>query len=186
MLLDIDDVAAGHVTKQRRNPEDQWQWSREPAHEPLVSMDDWKAVQDVFSAGTRTSASKRRRTHDYLLKGMITCNACGRKLVANVVRGRLQYRCRVKDEYPGLADARRREVGIELGRLLESVDLNTTNVILVGDNGTPGQVVQAPYGPTGAAGHSKGDIYEGGIHVPFVAAGPDVTLPAGSMPDRLR
>lgn len=33
---------------------------------------------------------------------MITCNACGRKLIANTVRGHLQYRCRMKDEYPGL------------------------------------------------------------------------------------
>jgi hypothetical protein len=32
---------------------------------------------------------------------MITCNACGRKLIANNVRGHLQYRCRMKDEYPG-------------------------------------------------------------------------------------
>jgi arylsulfatase A-like enzyme len=72
----------------------------------------------------------------------------------------------------------------EIGRLLLSVDTNTTTIILVGDNGTPGQVVQAPFGPTGATGHSKGDLYEGGIHVPFVVAGPDVTLPAGSTSDR--
>ncbi|NNC86979.1 MAG: sulfatase-like hydrolase/transferase [Akkermansiaceae bacterium] len=68
----------------------------------------------------------------------------------------------------------------EIGRLLESVDFATTNVFLVGDNGTPNQVVQAPFG----AGHSKSDIYEGGIHVPFVARGPDVALAAGSTSDR--
>ena len=102
VLLDIDDVSAGHVTKQRWNPTDRWQWSREPAHESLISKDDWQAVQDIFTAGTRSSASKRRRNHDYMLKGMITCNTCGRKLVANKVHGRLQYRCRMKDEYPGI------------------------------------------------------------------------------------
>jgi len=73
----------------------------------------------------------------------------------------------------------------EIGRLLQSVDLNTTNVIIVGDNGTPAQVVQAPYGPVGPSGHSKSDPYEGGVHVPFIALGPDVTLPAGSTSDRL-
>ena len=31
----------------------------------------------------------------------------------------------------------------EIGRLLQSVDLNTTNVIIVGDNGTPAQVVRS-------------------------------------------
>lgn len=120
VLLDIDDVAAGHVTKQRWNPEDQWQWSREPAHEPLVSMDDWQAVQDVFAAGARTSAAKRRRAHDYMLKGMITCNACGRKLVANVVRGRLQYRCRMRDEYPGLDHPR--SLSVREDQLLPTID----------------------------------------------------------------
>lgn len=68
----------------------------------------------------------------------------------------------------------------EIGRLLESVDLAKTTVILVGDNGTPGQVVQAPYGN----GHAKDDLYEGGIHVPFVVRGPSVKLPAGSTSDR--
>lgn len=59
----------------------------------------------------------------------------------------------------------------EVGRLLQSVDLTRTNVIVVGDNGSPGQVDQAPAG--GIAG-AKGSLTEGGIHVPFFAAGPDV------------
>ena len=72
----------------------------------------------------------------------------------------------------------------EIGNLLASVDLNTTNIILVGDNGTPAQTVQAPFGPTGANGHSKGDLYEGGIAVPFVVRGPSVQLPKGSTSDK--
>lgn len=120
VLLDIDDVAAGHVTKQRWNPEDEWQWSREPAHEALISKNDWQAVQDEFAAGTRRSAPSRRRTHDYMLKGMITCSSCGRKLVANVVRGRLQYRCRMKDEYPGLDHPR--SLSVREDQLLPTID----------------------------------------------------------------
>ncbi len=58
----------------------------------------------------------------------------------------------------------------ELGRLLAEIDLDETNVILVGDNGTPGNLQQAPYGN----GRAKGSIYEGGTRVPMVAAGPDV------------
>lgn len=61
----------------------------------------------------------------------------------------------------------------EIGRLLQSVDLTTTNIILVGDNGTPGQVDQAPAG--GIAG-AKGSLNEGGIHVPFIISGPDVIV----------
>ncbi|MGJ8632871.1 MAG: sulfatase-like hydrolase/transferase [Luteolibacter sp.] len=60
----------------------------------------------------------------------------------------------------------------EIGRLLASVDLSTTNIILIGDNGTPGQVIQDPY----SNDHSKGSLYEGGVHVPLVITGPDVSL----------
>ncbi|MEM7143611.1 MAG: cytochrome c peroxidase [Verrucomicrobiota bacterium] len=69
----------------------------------------------------------------------------------------------------------------ELGRLLAGIDQNETNVILIGDNGTPGQVVQAPFGN----GHSKGDLYNGGIHVPLVIQGPAVTVTPGSTTDTL-
>lgn len=60
----------------------------------------------------------------------------------------------------------------EIGRLLASVDLDTTNIIIIGDNGTPGAVVQAPY----SNGHAKGSLYDGGIHVPLIMAGPDIPL----------
>jgi len=59
----------------------------------------------------------------------------------------------------------------EIGRLLQGVDLETTLVIFIGDNGTPGQVVQSPVERMRA----KGSIYEGGIHVPMIIAGAGVT-----------
>lgn len=55
-----------------------------------------------------------------MLKGMITCFVCGRKLVANVVRGRLQYRCRMKDEYPGLDHPR--SLSVREDQLLPTID----------------------------------------------------------------
>ena len=59
----------------------------------------------------------------------------------------------------------------EIGRLLSAVDRERTNILVLGDNGTPNQVDQPPLG--GLAG-AKGSLNEGGIHVPFFAAGPDV------------
>jgi arylsulfatase A-like enzyme len=61
----------------------------------------------------------------------------------------------------------------ELGRLLNSLPPETrdnTLVIFIGDNGTPNQVSKALYPTNGA----KGTLYEAGINVPMVIAGPGV------------
>ena len=59
----------------------------------------------------------------------------------------------------------------EIGRLLEEVDLETTTVIFVGDNGVPPPVKDA----TGGLRNAKGSVYEGGVRVPLVVAGAGVT-----------
>jgi arylsulfatase A-like enzyme len=59
----------------------------------------------------------------------------------------------------------------EIGRLLLAIDSATTDIIFIGDNGTPGQVIQAPYNNA----HSKDTLYEGGTRVPFIIKGPSVT-----------
>jgi arylsulfatase A-like enzyme len=61
----------------------------------------------------------------------------------------------------------------ELGRLLASMDAATrenTLIIFLGDNGTPGQVAQAPYSRRKA----KGSLYQGGVNIPFFVTGPGV------------
>lgn len=58
----------------------------------------------------------------------------------------------------------------EIGRLLLSVNTATTDIIFIGDNGSPGQVIQPPYDNA----HSKGTLYEGGTRVPLVISGPSV------------
>jgi len=61
----------------------------------------------------------------------------------------------------------------ELGRLLASIDTNETTIVFLGDNGTPGRVIQPPY----ASGRAKDSLYEGGVRVPFLIAGPDIVQP---------
>ena len=61
----------------------------------------------------------------------------------------------------------------EIGRLLDGMDPDTranTVVIFIGDNGSPSQLVRGLYAPHAA----KGTLYESGIHVPMVMAGPGV------------
>lgn len=64
----------------------------------------------------------------------------------------------------------------EIGRLLVGVDLNTTTVIFIGDNGTEPNVLQTPY----PVNRGKATLYEGGIRVPLVIHGPNVVSPGRS------
>jgi arylsulfatase A-like enzyme len=62
---------------------------------------------------------------------------------------------------------------IEIGRLLDNIDpeiLAQTDIIFVGDNGTTEEVADSHY----PMGRGKGTVYQGGIHVPLVVAGPSV------------
>jgi arylsulfatase A-like enzyme len=61
----------------------------------------------------------------------------------------------------------------EIGRLIDTIDRSTTEIILIGDNGTPGGVIQPPF----TREHSKGTLYDGGTHVPLVINGPSVLRP---------
>lgn len=62
----------------------------------------------------------------------------------------------------------------EMGRLLNQIPAaqrDNTVIIFVGDNGTPGPVIQPPF----VSNRSKGSLYQGGIHVPMVVSGPGLT-----------
>lgn len=61
----------------------------------------------------------------------------------------------------------------EIGRLLKSVDLKTTTVIFMGDNGTPNEVTATPYNPD----HAKLRVYQQGVQVPLLIAGAGVVKP---------
>ena len=43
VLIDVDDVALGHATKQRWNEPGKWIWSEQPVHEPLIDDRDLRA-----------------------------------------------------------------------------------------------------------------------------------------------
>lgn len=68
----------------------------------------------------------------------------------------------------------------ELGRLLQQVNLATTTLVFLGDNGTERLGVTAPQDPDKA----KATMYEGGLNVPLIVAGRGVTG-RGEVPDAL-
>lgn len=64
----------------------------------------------------------------------------------------------------------------EIGRVLAAIDpavLDNTLIVFLGDNGTPNTVVLPPFDP----GRTKTSVYEGGVRVPFIVAGPWVAQP---------
>jgi len=63
----------------------------------------------------------------------------------------------------------------EIGRLLASLGdaRSQTTIIFLGDNGTPGEVVDDDVDPA----HAKGTAYQGGVNVPFIVSGPTVVSP---------
>ena len=61
----------------------------------------------------------------------------------------------------------------EVGRLLNSMtqeERDNTLIVFVGDNGTPSEVVQVY-----SSNRAKGSIYQGGVNVPMVISGKNVT-----------
>lgn len=70
----------------------------------------------------------------------------------------------------------------EMGRLLASMseeELKNTVIIFIGDNGTPGLVIQEQ-----VKSRAKGSIYQGGVNVPMVISGMDI-LRRGQTEDTL-
>lgn len=74
-----------------------------------------------------------------------------------------------RTQYEAMCEA----LDTEVGRVLATVNLATTHVIFIGDNGTPQNVIQTPY----TSAHSKETLYEGGTRVPLIIAGPSVVSP---------
>ena len=80
---------------------------------------------------------------------------------------------------PRFFDAMIEAMDTEIGRLLDHIGpgvLENTYVLFIGDNGTGNNAIRAPFRP----GYAKGTLYNGGIHVPFMIAGPGVASGAAS------
>ncbi|WP_225842107.1 recombinase family protein [Streptomyces albus] len=100
-LIDVEDVALGHETRQRWNTESEWVWSKSPVHEPLVSLDTYRQVQDMMGAQGRLRARRDRTVtrQIYVFRGRLICGLCCRKMQGQKSRGDLYYRCRFPEEY---------------------------------------------------------------------------------------
>lgn len=100
VLLNVNDVAAGHVSRVRWNDADRWIWSTKPTHQPLVDQATYQAAQARIAARSPHSPRTPRATpRPYLLRGRLRCALCQRRLQGQWIRGEAYYRCRYPAEY---------------------------------------------------------------------------------------
>lgn len=102
VLMDVEDVALGHVTKMRWNAKDTWLWSERPAHAAIITIDTFEQVQQrLASRGPRTAGRvvTTRARHPYALRGRLWCGDCDRRMQGSWNHGRAHYRCRFPTEY---------------------------------------------------------------------------------------
>ncbi|GAA3239911.1 hypothetical protein GCM10010468_76350 [Actinocorallia longicatena] len=86
------------------NPPSEWIWSSQPTHEPLVTMElfraaGWKGRATLRERGTPTETARSR--HTYLLRSYIHCDICGRPMFGKSRRGTPYYAC--LPDLPGTA-----------------------------------------------------------------------------------
>lgn len=72
----------------------------------------------------------------------------------------------------------------QIGRVIDTIDnlglAENTLIVLVGDNGAPNDALNTLLNRNGGLRSGKGNIWEGGIRVPFIARMPG-TVPAGAV-----
>jgi site-specific DNA recombinase len=124
-LLDLDDVALGHETKQTWNDPSEWVWSNEVVHEALVSPEDFARVQEVRAASRRrpTTTKRRAATRTYPLSGLVVCSVCERRMQGTFNNGRQHYRCTFPEQYAATKGIEHpRTVYLREDRITEALD----------------------------------------------------------------
>jgi site-specific DNA recombinase len=103
VLLDVEDVAAGHETKMRWNPAGEWIWSSEIVQEPVISPQMFQDAQALLATRGRRPVDRKIRpaARPYALRGLLLCGLCARKMQGHWVNDRAHYRCRYPSEYAG-------------------------------------------------------------------------------------
>jgi DNA invertase Pin-like site-specific DNA recombinase len=100
-LVDPDDVALGHRTRMRWNTKDKWIWSDGPTHEALVDLATFERVQAIMASHVRVARPKTLMPTEraYLLRGLMFCGLCGRRMAGAFNHGHPQYKCSFRDQY---------------------------------------------------------------------------------------
>lgn len=103
-LIDPDDVAAGNQVRMRWRDEGEWIRPQEGTHPALITDQMFDRARAQMSSYTDGEAKPRTSPHPYLLRGLLYCAHCGRRMQgawrknrADGSAGRTLYRCAIRD-----------------------------------------------------------------------------------------
>jgi site-specific DNA recombinase len=103
-LIDPNDVAAGNQVRMRWRNEDEWIRAEAATHQALVTADLFDLVRARMASPMPSEAKPRATPHVYLLRGVLFCAHCGRRMQgawrknrAEDSSGRTLYRCAVRN-----------------------------------------------------------------------------------------
>jgi site-specific DNA recombinase len=101
VLIDVNDVALGHTARMRWNDQDQWVWSDAIVHPPIIDEETFQQAAEVQASRRLSPPVHRlhRSQHDYVLRGLLYCGVCGRKMQGHWANQAPYYRCRFPAEY---------------------------------------------------------------------------------------
>ncbi len=101
VLIDVDDVGLGHVTKLRWNDTGKWLWSDKIVQPPIIDRESFDQVQAMIAGRAHTPAAHKahRAQRPYALRGCVWCGLCGRRMQSHWVHDTAYYRCRFAAEY---------------------------------------------------------------------------------------
>lgn len=123
VLIDVNDVALGHETKMRWNDREDWVWSEQPTHEPLVSTEQFEAAQLVFAGAQRSHVRREKVTRGpYVLSGMVRCAICGRRMQGSWNHNQPYYRCKFPAEYAVNERQHAKTVYVKEASILPAID----------------------------------------------------------------
>jgi hypothetical protein len=114
VLIDPHNVGLGVRTSMRWNPSEEWVSSSKMAHPAIVNDEEFERAQHTHAI------RGERRT--YLLKGLLRCALCGRRMEGAWNNGRANYRCHhphaAHSELPGTISIREDRLLPHLAALL--------------------------------------------------------------------
>jgi site-specific DNA recombinase len=101
VLLDVNDVALGHVTKMRWNDDTRWIYSEQIVHPPIIDDQTFGQARLLLAAKNARQVIRRPRAtpRAYPLRGLLFCGICDRRMQGSWNNEQAYYRCTFPAQY---------------------------------------------------------------------------------------